>query len=106
MIRGCIAATLLTFTVSAVAGSLAVTKPERVGMSSAKLQVLKEYFRKQIDDGPEPGIQVVVARRGRVVMHENFGYMNVETHEPVNYDTLFRIMSMTKPVTNVAAMIA
>ena len=100
-----LAALLLLIAVPAHAESLKVTKPERVGMSSAKLQELRDYFQKQVSDGLEPGFQVVVARRGRVVMHENMGYMDVRTREPITYDTLFRIMSLTKPVTNVAAMI-
>jgi CubicO group peptidase (beta-lactamase class C family) len=100
-----LAALLLLFAVPAIAESLKVTKPERVGMSSAKLQELQDYFQKQVSDGLEPGFQVIVARRGRVVMHENMGYMDVRTREPITYDTLFRIMSMTKPITNVAAMI-
>lgn len=104
-IRRCLAVVLILLAIPAVAGSLAVTKAERVGMSSAKLQVLKDYFQQQVDDGLEPGFQVVVARRGRVVMHENIGYMDVEAQKPVNDDTMFRMMSQTKPVTNVAAMI-
>ena len=101
----CLAAALLIFAMPAFAGPLTVTRPERVGMSSAKLQVLRDYFQKQVDDGLEPGMQVVVARRGRVVMHENFGYRNAESRDPLTYDTLFRMMSLTKPITNVAAMI-
>lgn len=104
-IRYCQATVLLMFAIPAAAGSLAVTKPERVGMSSAKLEVLRGYFQQQVDDGLEPGIQVLVARRGRVVLHENIGYMDVEAKKPVNDNTMFRMMSQTKPVTNVAAMI-
>jgi CubicO group peptidase (beta-lactamase class C family) len=103
--RRCLAAALLLFTLPAVAGSLAVSMPEEVGMSSARLQVLRDYFQKQVDDGLEPGFQVIVARRGRVVMHEKIGFMNIETREPITDDTLFRIMSLTKPITNAAAMI-
>jgi len=103
--RNCLAVALLMFALPAFTGSLPVTKPERVGMSAAKLHVLRDYFQKQVDDGLEPGFQVLVARRGRVVMHENIGYMNVESREPVNDETMFRMMSQTKPVTNAAAMI-
>jgi len=104
-IRFCVSVTLCALAVTAYAGPLPLTKPERVGMSAAKLQVLREYFQKQVDDGFEPGFQVVVARRGRVVMHENIGHMNSETRDPIRYDTLFRIMSMTKPITTAAAMV-
>ena len=103
-IRHYLAAAVLILAVPAFAGSLATTKPERVGMSSAKLQVLRDYFQQQVESGTEPGVQLVVARRGRVVMHENFGYRNAVTREPLSDDTLFRMMSLTKPVTNAAAM--
>lgn len=105
LIRYCLAAALFLFALPATADSLAVTKPERVGMSAAKLQVLRDYFQKQVDDGLEPGFQIVVARRGKVVMHENIGYMDVAARKPISYDTMFRMMSQTKPVTTVAAMI-
>ena len=88
-----------------IAGSLPTVEPERVGMSSEKLQILRDYFQNQVNEGIEPGVQVIVARRGRVVMHENFGYKNAVAKEPLSFDTLFRIMSLTKPVTNAAAMI-
>ena len=104
-IRHCLAVAALFFSLSAFAGSLPTTKPERVGISSAKLQLLRDYFQRQVDTGIEPGMQVVVARRGRVVMHENFGYRNAVTQDPLGDDTLFRMMSLTKPITNAAAMI-
>jgi len=104
-IRLCLSLSLWALAATAIAGPLPLTKPEQVGMSAAKLQVLRDYFQGQVDDGLEPGFQVVVARHGQVVMHENIGYMNAETREPIRYDTLFRIMSMTKPITTLAAMI-
>lgn len=103
--RQCLTAAALLLALPVFADSLPTVKPERVGMSSAKLQVLRQYFQQQVDDGLEPGMQVVVARRGRVVMHENFGYRDAVAREPLSYDTLFRMMSLTKPITNAAAMI-
>lgn len=105
MLRSWLCAALLFSAIPAIAGTLPVTKPERVGMSSEKLGMLRDYFQKQVDGGLEPGFQIVVARRGRVVMHESIGFANVDTREPITFDTLFRMMSLTKPVTNVAAMI-
>ena len=100
-----VVAVLCLFAIPAGAEQHRVTKAEDVGMSSARLQVLRDYFQRQVDHGIEPGVQVLVARRGKVVLHENFGYRNVAEKEELTFDTLFRIMSMTKPVTNVAAMI-
>jgi len=105
LIRNYLAAAVLVFALPVTADSLTVTKPERVGMSSAKLHVLKDYFQKQVDDGLEPGFQILVARHGKVVMHENIGYMDVVTQQRITNETMFRMMSQTKPVTNVAAMI-
>ena len=101
IIVGCLAIVQLALVGSAMAGSIELTEPERVGMSSAKLDVLRKYFQEQVDQGLEPGFQILIARRGRIVLHENVGYMNTETRQPISDDTLFRIMSMTKPVTGV-----
>ena len=74
-------------------------------MSSAALDRFADQLQQEIDNGETGGIQVVVARRGRVVMHESFGFTNIDTRDPVNSETLFRIYSMTKPVTAAAMMI-
>ncbi len=105
LFRPALAAVVFVIALPALADRLPLSRPESVGMSAAKLEVLREYFRNQVASGLEPGMQVLVARRGKVVLHENFGYRNVETQEPLTFDTLFRIMSLTKPVTNAAAMI-
>jgi len=77
---------------------------ESVGMSSERLAVLKDRLQEVIDDGRTGGIQVLVARHGKVVVYENFGYANVENKLPVTDETLFRIYSMTKPVVGTAMM--
>ena len=98
-------AVVILLALPALAERLSLSRPGSVGMSAERLEVLRDYFRGQVDSGLEPGMQVLVARHGKVVLHENFGYRNVETQEPLTFDTLFRIMSLTKPVTNAAAMI-
>jgi len=57
-----------------------------------------------MDRGEIPGCVALVAHKGRVVYHEAHGYRDIEAEEPMTTDTIFRIASMTKPITSVAAM--
>ena len=52
-----------------------------------------------------PGAVVLIARNGKLVMFESFGFRDREAKAPMTNDTIFRIASMTKPITTVAAMI-
>ena len=88
----------------AFAGSLQTTRPEKVGMSSARVAHIGKNLQQLVDEGRSAGFQLVVARRGKVVAQESFGLLNVETGEPVTNDSMFRIFSMTKPVVGVAMM--
>lgn len=81
-----------------------IVPAEDVGMSSERLVALKNRLQQVLDEEITGGIQVLVARHGNVVMHENLGFANVEDALPVTDDTLFRIFSMTKPVVGVAMM--
>jgi len=99
-----IIAALVIAAFPALAGSLPTTEPDRVGMSTAALQRLHNRLQQLVDDGVSAGLQVVVARRGEVVMHDSFGVADTRSGEPITKDTLFRIYSMTKPVVGVAMM--
>jgi CubicO group peptidase (beta-lactamase class C family) len=79
--------------------------PEEVGMSSTRLDRLSHKMRSYVDRGQLPGAITMVARQGKVVQFEQFGMMDVENGKEMQPDTLFRIFSMTKPVTGVAVMI-
>jgi len=81
-----------------------VVPAEDVGMSSERLAVLKAKLHQVLDDERTGGIQVLIARRGKIVMHENLGFANIEENMPVTDETLFRIYSMTKPIVGVAMM--
>ena len=101
------AAVLLTaflFQVLAFAAPLAVTPAEDVGMSSERLNYLKSYYQGLLEDEETGGFQILISRRGKVVMFENLGLANVEENVPVTDETLFRIYSMTKPVMGAAMM--
>lgn len=75
-----------------------------LGFDEGRLARIGQHFSAYVDDGRLPGWQVRVARRGEVVYHQNCGWRDVENKLPVEDNTVFRIYSMTKPITTVAAM--
>ncbi len=79
--------------------------PESAGMSEARLQRLEEHLKRNyIDNGRFPGTHTLVYRRGKVVHSALQGLADVERNVPVKDDTIFRIYSMSKPITSVAFM--
>jgi len=79
-------------------------EPGEVGLDTGRLARIDRYFRRFVDDGLLAGWTVVVTRHGRVALLSHHGRRDVEAGLPVTDDTLWRIYSMTKPVTSVAAM--
>jgi CubicO group peptidase (beta-lactamase class C family) len=79
-------------------------EPGEVGLDPARLETLDAHFRRFVDDGRLPGWLISVARHGRVAHLSTYGHRDVEAGLPVEADTVFRIYSMTKPITSVAAM--
>jgi len=69
-----------------------------------KLQRVGEYLREQIANGKIPGAIVLIRQHDKPVYHEFFGVRDVATKLPMTDDTIFRLFSMTKPITSVAAM--
>jgi CubicO group peptidase (beta-lactamase class C family) len=94
----------LAFSGLAFAGHVRLTDPEDVGMSSARLERLTQQLERLVADERASGFQVLVARHGRIVLHEGVGVADLQAGRPVTEDTLFRIASMTKPVVGVAMM--
>ena len=84
---------------------LAPTSPESAGMSKAAFDRIEDHLkRRYIEAGRFPGSQLVVYRRGKVVHSTVQGLADVERNIAVKDDTIFRIYSMTKPITSVAFM--
>ncbi len=81
-----------------------VVDPASVGFDPQRIAQVKTHFAKYVDDGRLPGFQVLVSRKGKVAYRENYGKRDIENDLPIEDDTVFRIYSMTKPVTSVAAM--
>lgn len=80
------------------------TRPEDLGLSSERLARADATMHAYVDKGKLPGVQTIVSRRGQVVHHDCYGWADVEAEVPVTPDTLYRIYSMTKPITSVGLM--
>jgi CubicO group peptidase (beta-lactamase class C family) len=78
--------------------------PDQVGLDPRQLARLDAHFARYVDDGRLAGWQLVVARHGEVAHASTYGWLSRETGDLVPPDALWRIYSMTKPVTSVAAM--
>ena len=75
---------------------LATAKPEKVGMSSERLERLSEMNQKYVDEGKLAGVVTMVARHGKIIHLDAAGTYGVDNSKPISQDTLFRIYSMTK----------
>ena len=82
----------------------AIAAAESVGLCSARLQRLHGLFRAYVDNGDMAGAATLIARRGRVAHLGTFGMAHRDEGRAIAADTLFRIASMTKPITSVAVM--
>src|ERR1041385_6118429 len=79
--------------------------PEQAGMSKAALDRLENHLKQRyVDGGRFPGTQLLIYRRGKVVHSTAQGFADLERKVPVKDDTIFRIYSMTKPITSIAFM--
>jgi CubicO group peptidase (beta-lactamase class C family) len=100
-------AAALLFAGAAWAGGgneLPTAKPESVGMSSERLARLKGGMQGLIDQGRLAGVVTMVARHGKVVEFEALGKRDLAANAPMQKDSIFRIYSMSKPITGVAMM--
>jgi CubicO group peptidase (beta-lactamase class C family) len=78
--------------------------PSEVGFDGSRLLRIDDHFRRYVDDGRLPGWTVVVSRHGQVAHHSTYGMRDVEASLPTAGDTIYRIFSMTKPITSLACM--
>lgn len=81
-----------------------MTKPEDVGLDGGRLALIPEYFSSYVDRGKIAGFQTLVARHGEIAHFEVRGNRDRERGLPMERDTIFRIYSMTKPITSLALM--
>jgi CubicO group peptidase (beta-lactamase class C family) len=78
--------------------------PAEVGLDAARLRRIDRHFARYVDEGRLAGWLITVRRRGRLAHVSCYGSRDAEAGLPVETDTLWRIYSMTKPITSVAAM--
>jgi CubicO group peptidase (beta-lactamase class C family) len=106
MIRFCLlASTFCLFASGAVfAADLPRAKPEDVGMSSERLARIGEVLKSDIAAGRIPGAVIAIARHGRLVMLDAYGWRDKQAGVAMTTDTIFNIASMTKPMTTVGAL--
>jgi CubicO group peptidase (beta-lactamase class C family) len=101
----CMSAFVTCIAFSAFAQGLPkASQPEDVGFSSERLKRLADTFQADVDKGAIPGAVVLIARNGKVAYLEAFGFQDREKKIPMKTDAIFRIASMSKPVTSVAVM--
>jgi CubicO group peptidase (beta-lactamase class C family) len=86
------------------AASVQGAKPEELGLSTERLQRIHETMQRHIDAGDISGAVTLVARKGRIAHFEAHGLMDLESKKPMSKDAIFRLASMSKPITGVAIM--
>ena len=98
-----LACAIVAFTTPAICETEA-TKPESVGLSSERIQRIGDAMKQEVAKGAFPGAVVLIARGGKVVHFDAYGYLDGKKDKPMTKDAIFRIASMTKPIVTAAAM--
>ncbi len=98
------AVTALALPLAAIAGAVPRATPEEVGLSSERLGRITEVARRHIEAGDVSGVVTLVARRGHIAHFEAQGFLDIESQTPLPTDAIFRLASMSKPITAVAIM--
>jgi CubicO group peptidase (beta-lactamase class C family) len=87
------------------AESLGLAKPEEVGFSRERLDRIVTTLNEDVAKGTIPGATLLILRNGKIALYESVGWLDPATKAPLPKDAIFRIYSMSKPITSVAAMI-
>jgi len=104
-LRALVGSALLTLAAAPSAGAEGTFDiPAGAHFNSQKLEKIGEFFRNEVATGKIPGAIVLIQQHGKPVYHEFFGVRDTATKAPMTDDTIFRIFSMSKPITSVAAM--
>jgi len=88
-----------------LATPLPVASPSSVGFSAERLNRMDFAMQAEIDAGHYAGISVMVARHGKLVKFQRYGYQTLEGRQPLREDAIYRIASMTKPTIAVAMLL-
>lgn len=90
---------------SAYSQILSLEKPEEVGMSSSRIKRISEMLDSYSTERKIPGAVCLIARKGKIVFYESFGYKDIENNLSMSKEDLFRIASQSKAIISVAIMI-
>jgi CubicO group peptidase (beta-lactamase class C family) len=95
---------LLSSLLVAASNGLPASTPEAVGLSSARLERLAHAIKQDVDQGRMPGAVVAIARKGKLVYYESFGFVDKTAGIPMPKDAIFALASMTKPMVAVGTL--
>ena len=98
---------LLSLMLSAAAFSqpLPLAKhPEDVGISSERVERIRKQLKADVDNSRVPGTVLLVVRNGKIAIYDAVGFQDRKAQKPMQKDSIFRIASMSKPITSVAIM--
>src|SRR5689334_7446061 len=87
-----------------LSGAGTTVKPEEVGLSSERLQQVNALVKRHLEAKSFAGAVTLVARNGRIAHLQAHGFAELESKKPMQTDSMFRIMSMTKPIVGTAIM--
>jgi CubicO group peptidase (beta-lactamase class C family) len=104
VLRSLVGCALMLGSISSVNAEGTFDIPAGAHFNPQKLARIGEYFRDQIANGKIPGAVLLIQQHGKPVYHEFFGVQDVVSKAPMTDDTIFRLYSLTKPITSVAAM--
>ena len=105
-VKSLVASLLIIFSLTgtAIGKDLKISSPQREGMSAQRLTRIDRHMRTQVEEGVMVGGLGMIARNGKIVYNQVWGMSDREAGKPMTDDAIFRIYSMTKPVTGVALM--
>src|SRR5258707_7486551 len=81
-----------------------VKRPEDVGISSERVERIHKQLKADVDNSRVPGTVLLVVRNGKIAFYEAVGFQDRKAQKPMQKDSIFRIASMSKPITSVAIM--
>jgi CubicO group peptidase (beta-lactamase class C family) len=88
----------------ALSTAFAAGDPAKAGMDPARVAAINARMKAYVDQGYIPGIVTLIQRKGAVAQFEALGWQDIEAKKPMRPDSIFQLMSMSKPITGVAVM--
>ena len=90
--------------VGQVSEEIPSAKPSEVGMSAERLGLVEKAMEELVEEKKTPGGVVLIARRGKIVMNQAWGKMDIDSNRPMETDTIMRFFSMTKAIATAGAL--